>query len=47
MVKLKEKTIQKFVIPFISITIYKENTNFWDDFFIIPNLPLKKTTKKN
>jgi hypothetical protein len=29
-----------------SITIYKKDTNFWDDFFIISILPLKKTTKK-
>jgi hypothetical protein len=30
----------------LSITIYKGDTNFWDVFFNIPILPLKKTTKK-
>jgi hypothetical protein len=31
---------------FLSITIYKKDTNFWDDFFIIPILPLKKLPTK-
>jgi hypothetical protein len=35
-----------FVLSKLSITIYKKNTNFWDDFFMIPILSLKKTTKK-
>jgi hypothetical protein len=29
-----------------SITIYKKDINFWDDFFFIPILPLKKIYKK-
>jgi hypothetical protein len=29
------------------ITIYKKDANFWDDFFIISILPLKKLQKKN
>jgi hypothetical protein len=29
-----------------SITINKNDTNFWDDFFIITILPLKKTSNK-
>jgi hypothetical protein len=28
------------------MTIYKKDTNFLDDFFIISILPLKKTTTK-
>jgi hypothetical protein len=30
----------------ISKTIYKNDTNFWDEFFIIPILSLKKLPTK-
>jgi hypothetical protein len=41
------KTLHHITIRYVlSILIYKGDTNFWDGFFIIPILPLKKTTKK-
>jgi hypothetical protein len=33
-------------ISFLSILIYKWDINFWDDFFVIPILLLKKLPKK-